>query len=121
MISDILSDAIEEIERYQKDYGEVYDPIKDEIERVKAAMKALRIGLTKESKLTEKRGDHGANQKSKARAAPIRTPLSDGPVANGTFLEENPSKERKSCKGTLEPRWGIPGSDTEGGNSHAAR
>ena len=45
MISDILFEAIEEIERYQKDFSECYDELRAEIDAVKEIMSALRIKL----------------------------------------------------------------------------
>jgi hypothetical protein len=45
MISDILFEAIEEIERYQNDFSECYDDLREEIDAVKDAMKALKIKL----------------------------------------------------------------------------
>jgi hypothetical protein len=43
MISDVLCDAVEEIERYQREMPEVYNdsPVHEEIEQVKAAMRKL--------------------------------------------------------------------------------
>ena len=45
MISDVLSNAISEIEGYQKDLPKVYDDLRPEIERVKSAMTTLREAL----------------------------------------------------------------------------
>jgi hypothetical protein len=42
MISDILSDAVDDIERCQRDFPACYAETGDEIEAVKAAMDALR-------------------------------------------------------------------------------
>jgi hypothetical protein len=41
MISDVLFEAIEEIERYQREFPRSYDEIKPDIEAVKAKMRAL--------------------------------------------------------------------------------
>ena len=43
MISDILSDAIYEINQYQKEMPDIYDSHKNRIETVKSVMKKLRI------------------------------------------------------------------------------
>ena len=45
MLSDTLSEAIEEIERYQREMPDVYDYIKEEINQVKEAMRKLQIEL----------------------------------------------------------------------------
>ncbi len=45
MISDILSDAIDEIRRYQREMPNVYDDIKPKIEKVVAVMDGLRAEL----------------------------------------------------------------------------
>jgi hypothetical protein len=45
MLSDALHEAVEEIEKYQRDYPKVYDAMKDEIEPVKVAMNKLRQKL----------------------------------------------------------------------------
>ena len=45
MISDVLSDAICEIERYQQDFPDSYNSLREEIEQVKAVMKRLMIKL----------------------------------------------------------------------------
>ena len=45
MISDVLFEAIEEIERYQNDFSQCYDELRAEIDAVKEIMRALRIKL----------------------------------------------------------------------------
>jgi peptidoglycan hydrolase CwlO-like protein len=45
MISDVLFEAIEEIERYQNDLPQCYDEIREEINAVKETMRALQIKL----------------------------------------------------------------------------
>ena len=45
MIADVLFEALEEIERYQKVYPEVYDSFQQEIEDVKTAMRHLQRRL----------------------------------------------------------------------------
>ncbi len=43
MISDVLSDAIHEIKRYQREMPDVYNDHKEKIERAKKVMNDLRI------------------------------------------------------------------------------
>jgi len=45
MISDVLFDAIEAIERNQEDSPVWYDEFRDEIDAVKGAMRALQLKL----------------------------------------------------------------------------
>jgi hypothetical protein len=45
MISDVLFDAIEEIERHQKFSPQCYNELREEIDAVKEAMRALQIKL----------------------------------------------------------------------------
>jgi hypothetical protein len=45
VISDVLSDAVAEIERYQRDMPGCYDGLRDQIEAAKAVMDALRTYL----------------------------------------------------------------------------
>ncbi len=45
MLSDVLFEAVEEIERCQADFAEAYAPYKDEIEEVKKAMRELQAKL----------------------------------------------------------------------------
>jgi hypothetical protein len=45
MLSDVLFEARREIERYQKDFGECYDGVRVEIDKVKAVMDAMRAYL----------------------------------------------------------------------------
>jgi len=45
MISDVLFEAREEISRYRQEFPDVYDEIRDEIDRVKAAMETLQRRL----------------------------------------------------------------------------
>jgi molecular chaperone GrpE (heat shock protein) len=45
MISDVLCDALEEIERYEKQFPDVYGDKREELARVKAAMDNLRKEL----------------------------------------------------------------------------
>jgi hypothetical protein len=41
MISDVLAEALDEIDRYQRDFGRCYDGIRPEIDGVKAVMRRL--------------------------------------------------------------------------------
>jgi hypothetical protein len=41
MISDVLFEALQQIERYQKESPDMYDEMKDEIEQVKHVMRRL--------------------------------------------------------------------------------
>ena len=45
MIADVLYEALEDIERYQRNYGDCYDNLRDRIEPVKAAMRDLMMYL----------------------------------------------------------------------------
>jgi hypothetical protein len=45
MISDVLCEALDEIERYQRDFSNAYGESKEAIEKVKAVMSALRSYL----------------------------------------------------------------------------
>jgi len=45
MISDILSDALREIERYQCEFPDTYDEIRGEIDSVRTSMSRLREKL----------------------------------------------------------------------------
>lgn len=45
MISDMLSEAVEEIERYQKDMPDCYEGLRFEIDTVKEVMDCLRLYL----------------------------------------------------------------------------
>jgi hypothetical protein len=45
MISDVLCEAVTEIERYQRDFPNAYSGLKAEIDKVKAVMNALRAYL----------------------------------------------------------------------------
>lgn len=45
MISDVLFEAIEEIERYQSNFPDHYNEIRDEIDKVKGAMCRLQLSL----------------------------------------------------------------------------
>ena len=41
MLSDVLLDAMDDIELYQRDYSDVYEGVEQEIEEVKSAMSKL--------------------------------------------------------------------------------
>jgi len=45
MLSDVLFDAIEEIEHYQAEFADIYDELKPDIERVKSEMRSLQHKL----------------------------------------------------------------------------
>jgi hypothetical protein len=45
MISDVLFDAVREIESYQRLFPDVYGPVRDQIEQCKAGMTKLRRQL----------------------------------------------------------------------------
>lgn len=53
MISDVLFEAVEQIEEYQKAMPQCYDSIKDRIDKVKGEMKELQIFLDTPPSLDE--------------------------------------------------------------------
>lgn len=64
MISDILSGAEHDIENYQRDFPKCYHTFREEIENVKAVMRALRIRLDTPPTLTREQN----NPKTKAES-----------------------------------------------------
>jgi hypothetical protein len=45
VISDVLFDALQEIERYQREFPEVYSDMADDIDAAKQAMRRLQASL----------------------------------------------------------------------------